>query len=81
MCYLKPLKVNKVIGKTVFLNNGIKAYYDKNVGQIKPNDKVLVYGNLIIQKIENTCLFILSLLTFFFFPCVFLFYHGFFQKR
>ncbi len=54
MCYLKPLKVNKVIGKTVFLNNGIKAYYDKNVGQIKPNDKVLVYGNLIIQKINES---------------------------
>ena len=52
MCYLRPLKVKKIAGKKAMLENGIKAVYDKNVGEIKPNDLVMIYGNLIIQKIE-----------------------------
>ena len=52
MCYLKPLKVKKIDGRKVVLENGIKAVYDKKVGKIKINDLVMVYGNLIIQKIE-----------------------------
>ena len=52
MCYLKPLKVKKIKGKMALLENGIKAVYDKKVGKISANDLVMVYGNLIIQKIE-----------------------------
>ncbi|MBI4226242.1 hypothetical protein HY612_03975 [Candidatus Roizmanbacteria bacterium] len=52
MCYLKPLKVKKIKGKKALLENGIKAIYDKKVGKVKVNDLVMVYGNLIIQKIE-----------------------------
>lgn len=52
MCYLRPLKVKKIQGKKALLENGIKAVYDKNVGKVKVNDLVMVYGNLIIQKIE-----------------------------
>lgn len=51
MCYLRPLKVKKISGRKVLLENGIKAVYDKNVGKVKVNDLVMVYGNLIIQKI------------------------------
>ena len=51
MCYLKPLKVKKIKGKMALLENGIKAVYDKKVGKISANDLVMVYGNLIIQKI------------------------------
>jgi len=50
MCYLKPLEVKKIKGGVVFLENGIKAFYDKNIGKIKKGDKVVVFGNLIIQK-------------------------------
>ena len=52
MCYLRPLKVKKIAGRRALLENGIKAVYDKKVGKIKVNDLVMVYGNLIIQKIE-----------------------------
>jgi len=52
MCYLRPLKVKKIEGKRVWLENGIKAIYDKKVGKISADDLVVVYGNLIIQKIE-----------------------------
>ncbi len=52
MCQLRPLKVKKIEGKKALLENGIKAVYDKKVGEIKANDLVIVYGNLIIQKIE-----------------------------
>ena len=51
MCFIRPLKVKKIQGKKALLENGIKAVYDKNVGKIKVNDLVMVYGNLIIQKI------------------------------
>jgi len=52
MCYLRPLKVKKIEGKRALLENGIKAIYDKKVGKVKVDDLVMVYGNLIIQKIE-----------------------------
>ena len=52
MCYLRPLKVKKIAGRKALLENGIKAVYDKNVGKVKVNDLVIVYGNLIVQKIE-----------------------------
>ena len=53
MCFIRPLKVKKIQGKKALLENGIKAVYDKKVGKIKINDLVMVYGNLIIQKIES----------------------------
>ena len=52
MCFIRPLKVKKIQGKKALLENGIKAVYDKKVGNVKANDLVMVYGNLIIQKIE-----------------------------
>ena len=52
MCFLRPLKVKKIKGKKALLENGIKAIYDKKVGRVNVNDLVMVYGNLIIQKIE-----------------------------
>ncbi len=53
MCYLRPLKVKKLLGKTAILENGIKAYYDKKIGKIKKDDLVMVYGNLIIERINE----------------------------
>jgi hypothetical protein len=53
MCYLKPLKVIKLRGKIAYLEKGIKAVYGKKIGVIKPNDSVLVFGNLIIEKINE----------------------------
>ena len=53
MCFINPLKVRKIEGKKVLLENGIKAVYDKKVGKVKVDDLVMVYGNLIIQKIES----------------------------
>lgn len=53
MCYLKPLEVIKIEGKTVFLRNGIRAFYDKKIGEIKPRDLVLVYGNLIVDRLKK----------------------------
>lgn len=50
MCFIKPLKIKKIKDKQVFLENGIKAYYDKKVGQLKVGDQVIVYGNLILKK-------------------------------
>ena len=52
MCFLRPLKVKKIKGKKALLENGIKAVYDKKVGKVKVNDLVMVYGNLIVQKIK-----------------------------
>lgn len=54
VCYLKPLKVKKIEKKIVYLENGIKAYYDGSVGDLKHNDMVLVYGNLVVEKINET---------------------------
>lgn len=49
MCYVKPLRVKKINGKEAEMENGIRAFYDKSVGKIKIGDKVLVYGNLIVE--------------------------------
>ncbi len=54
MCYVKPLRVKSIKGKEVTLDNGIKAYYEKKVGILKPNDLVMVYGNLILEKLSKT---------------------------
>lgn len=53
MCFLKPLKVKKIVGKKVLLENGISAYYDEKSGKIKEDDLVVVYGNLIIDKVNS----------------------------
>jgi hypothetical protein len=53
MCYLKPLRVKRTGGKVAYLENGIRAFYDKKIGLIKPNDSVLVFGNLILQKVNE----------------------------
>jgi len=53
MCFLRPLKIKKIEGKKVFLEKNIIAYYDKKVGQLKKNDRVLVFGNLVIKKIDE----------------------------
>ena len=53
MCFLVPHKVKSVQGSQVTLKGGMKAFYDKKVGSLKINDEVLVYGNLIINKIQT----------------------------
>ncbi|MEK7078934.1 MAG: hypothetical protein AAB929_02590 [Patescibacteria group bacterium] len=53
MCYLVPYKVKSIDGTQVTLNSGMKAFYDKKVGVLKINDEVLVYGNLIINKVQT----------------------------
>jgi len=53
MCFLRPLKIKKINGKKVFLEKNIVAYYDKNVGPLKKDDYVLVFGNLVVQKINE----------------------------
>lgn len=50
MCFIRPLKIKKIKKKQVVLENGIKAYYDKKIGQLKIGDEVIVYGNLILKK-------------------------------
>lgn len=52
MCFLRPLKVKKIEGRKVILENGIKAYYDKKVGTIKKDDLVMVYGNLVLHRVK-----------------------------
>lgn len=53
MCFIKPLKIKKVKKKEVILENGVKAYYDKKIGRLKVGDLVIVYGNLILNKIYD----------------------------
>jgi hypothetical protein len=53
MCFIKPLRVKSIKGKEAILENGIKAYYEEKAGILKPNDRVLVYGNLIVEKIST----------------------------
>ena len=53
MCLLRPMKVCKINGHTATLENGIKAYIEKKAGKIEINDLVLVYGNLILEKVNN----------------------------
>ncbi len=50
MCFLQPLKIKKILGKKIILENGLSAYYDKSIGKLKKNDQVLVYGNLVVAK-------------------------------
>lgn len=50
MCFLIPHKIKSITGTKVTLTDGTKAFYDKNIGVLKVNDEVLVYGNLIISK-------------------------------
>jgi len=50
MCFLIPQKVKSIKGTKVILSNGIHAFYDKKIGELKVNDEVIVYGNLIINK-------------------------------
>lgn len=53
MCYLVPHKIKSIQGLEVVLVGGMKAFYDKKVGILKINDEVLVYGNLIIEKVQT----------------------------
>lgn len=54
MCFIKPLKVKEIKNKTVILENGNEAYYDESeIGEIKPDEEVLVFGNLVIEKKKN----------------------------
>ena len=53
MCFLVPYKVKSVKGSLVTLTGGMKAFYDKKIGLLRVNDEVLVYGNLIINKIQT----------------------------
>lgn len=53
MCYLVPHKVKSIEGVQVTLIGGMKAFYDKKVGKLKINDEVLVYGNLIVDKVKT----------------------------
>lgn len=53
MCYTKPLVVKRIKGNKVEMENGVSAFYEKKIGELKPKDKVLVYGNLILQKISK----------------------------
>lgn len=52
MCFVKPLKVREVMENKVVLENGLKAYYEKNI-MLKKNDIVLVYGNVVISRIAK----------------------------
>lgn len=54
MCFLKPLKVKSVKKNLVLLENGIKAYYNsKEIKDLKPEDLVLVFGDLVIERINQ----------------------------
>jgi|GEM_PF-2229689 len=53
MCNIKPLRVKKIIGNTAFLEGGMRAIYDKRVGVVKADDKVMVFGNLIIKRMDG----------------------------
>jgi hypothetical protein len=51
MCYLRPLTIKAIKDRKVLLEKGIEALYNKKVGRLKKGDRVLVFGNLIINKI------------------------------
>ncbi len=53
MCFVKPIRIKKVFKDHVLLENGINAYYEKKAGRLKQNDLVLVYGNVVINKIVD----------------------------
>lgn len=52
MCFVKPLRIKEINKTTVLLENNIKAYYNVKTQELKKNDLVLVFGNLVIEKIE-----------------------------
>lgn len=52
MCFLQPLKVEKIHANKVKLENGIEAMCDINIKDLKVGDRVLVFGNLIINKVN-----------------------------
>ena len=60
MCFIRPLTIKKINGNKVLLDNKIEAFYEKKIGtryqtisgKLKVGDKVLVYGNLILEKIN-----------------------------
>lgn len=53
MCFLVPHKIKSIQGLEVTLVGGMKAFYDTKVGALKINDEVLVYGNLIVDKVQT----------------------------
>lgn len=53
MCFVRPLRVKEIKKNIVLLENGIKAYYNKDIKNLKPNDLVLVFGNMVIEKINK----------------------------
>jgi uncharacterized protein YktA (UPF0223 family) len=53
MCFIRPLTVKKIDGNKIILDNKIEAFYEKKVGKIKVEDKVIVYGNLILEKVNE----------------------------
>lgn len=52
MCFIKPLIIKKIKGNRAEMENGISAFYEKKIGELKPKDTVLVYGNLILKKVD-----------------------------
>ncbi len=54
MCYIRPLKVKKIVGNKISLENGQEAYYDKKIGKLEKDDLIIVYGNLALEKINET---------------------------
>lgn len=53
MCFLLPLKVKQISDTKVKLENGLEALCDINIKDLKVGDEVLVYGNLIINKVTT----------------------------
>lgn len=51
MCYLKPLKIKEIKKNIAILDNGIRARIDTKHMTLKKNDRVLVFGNLIVEKV------------------------------
>ena len=53
MCYLKPLKIERMEKDRVILDSGTKAYYNNKIGILQVGDMVQVFGNVIIEKIKS----------------------------
>lgn len=53
MCFIKPLRVKKINKTKAYLENNIEAFYDKRIGKIKVGDLVLVYGNLVLNRVRR----------------------------
>ena len=51
MCNLKSHVVTSIEGNRVKLGCGIEALTSKYIGPLKKNDKVIIFGNLIIKKL------------------------------